>query len=66
MKKVMEVDYDYENDILFTFLDDEYYKGFEYSEFLNDSVNIDFDKQVIPIDVEISDASKKFNTKNNT
>ena len=44
-KRVMEVDYDYENDILFAFLDDEYYKDFEYSEFLDKSVNIDFGKK---------------------
>ncbi|KZX16774.1 hypothetical protein MBCUT_06380 [Methanobrevibacter cuticularis] len=62
-KKVMEVDYDYENDILFAFLDDEYYKDFEYSEFLDSSVSIDFDKKSIPIGIEISNASKKFNTK---
>ncbi|MBZ9570399.1 DUF2283 domain-containing protein [Methanobrevibacter sp. TMH8] len=62
-KKVMEIDYDYENDILFAFLDDEYYKDFEYSEFLDNSVSIDFDEKNIPIGVEISNASKKFNTK---
>lgn len=61
-KKILEVDYDYENDILFAFLDDEYYKDFEYSEFLDNSVSIDFDKKAIPIGVEISDASKKFKT----
>jgi len=61
-KEIMEVDYDLENDILFAFLDDEYYKDFEYSEFLNDTVSIDFNNNEIPIGVEISNASKQFNT----
>ncbi|KZX10453.1 DUF2283 domain-containing protein [Methanobrevibacter filiformis] len=61
-KKIMSVDYDYENDILFAFLDEEYYKDFEYSEFLDSSVSIDFDKKAIPIGVEISNASTKFKT----
>jgi len=62
-KRVMEVDYDYENDILFAFLDDEYYKDYEYSEFLDKSVSIDFGKKTIPIGVEISNASVMFKTK---
>ena len=59
----MGIDYDWENDILFTFLDDEYYKDFKYSEFLDSSVSIDFNKKTIPIGVEISNASNRFNTK---
>lgn len=59
----MKVDYDHENDILFAFLDDEIYKDFEYSEFLNDFVSIDFNKKDVPIGVEISNASQQFKTK---
>ena len=62
-KDIMKVDYDHENDILFAFLDDEIYKDFEYSEFLNDFVSIDFNKKDVPIGVEISNASQQFKTK---
>jgi len=62
-KEIMEVDFDCENDILFAFLDDEVYKDFEYSEFLNDFVSIDFNKNNVPIGVEISNASEQFKTK---
>jgi len=62
-KEIMEVDYDHENDILFAFLDDKTYKDFEYSEFLNSFVSIDFNKNNIPIGVEISNASEQFKTK---
>jgi len=62
-EKVMGIDYDNENDILFAFLDDEYYKDYEYSEIINGSVHIDLDKNNVPIGVELSDASKNFKTK---
>ena len=62
-KEKMEVDYDSQNDILFAFLDDRIYEDFEYSEFLNDFVSIDFNKDNIPIGVEISNASDEFKTK---
>ena len=62
-KEIMEIDYDHENDILFAFLDDEIYKDFEYSEFLNDFVSIDFNENNIPIGIEISNASQQFKTK---
>jgi len=62
-KEIMEIDYDHENDIIFAFLDDEIYKDFEYSEFLNDFVSIDFNENNIPIGIEISNASQQFKTK---
>ncbi|KZX16293.1 DUF2283 domain-containing protein [Methanobrevibacter curvatus] len=57
--KGITLDYDYENDNLFIFLKNNNYK---YTEFLNDSVSIDFDKNENPIGFEVADASKEFKT----
>ncbi|KZX16782.1 DUF2283 domain-containing protein [Methanobrevibacter filiformis] len=57
--KEITLDYDYENDNLFIFLKNNKYK---YTEFLNDSVSIDFDKDENPIGFEVADASTQFKT----
>ncbi|KZX10701.1 DUF2283 domain-containing protein [Methanobrevibacter curvatus] len=61
-KETMNIDYDHDHDILFVSLDDEVYKDYDYSEFLNDSVSIDFTKKNRPVGVEIANASKQFKT----
>ena len=59
MKK-MKVDYDYEFDNLLLYLSNEKY---EYSEFLNDLVAVEFNTDRIPFAVEISEASEMFKVK---
>ena len=59
-ERVMIIEYDYENDILF-FYDEENYK-YEFSEHLDKSVTMDFNKNKLPIGLEISNASKLFKT----
>ena len=59
MKK-MKIDYDYEYDNLLFYLGNENY---EYSEFLDKFIAIDFNTKLAPIAVEISEASKIFKTK---
>lgn len=54
----MLIDYDFENDILFFFLEEDY--NYEFSEFLSESVVIDYDKNRYPIGLEITKASKLF------
>jgi len=56
----MKVDYDQKYDNLFFYLHN---NDYEYSEFLNDSVALDFNEDKKPIGVEISDASKEFKIK---
>jgi len=60
-ESVMIIEYDYENDILF-FYDDNNYK-YEFSEHLDKSVVMDFNKNKLPIGLEILNASKLFKTK---
>jgi len=57
--KNMKFDYDCENDSLFLYWDNGVY---EFSEFLSDSIAIDFNTEKIPIGIEILNTSKKFNT----
>jgi len=59
--KILVYDYDYENDILFFFSEKNY--GYEFSKPLNESFIMDFNKNKIPIGLEISNASKIFKTK---
>ena len=60
--KHMKFDYDCENDSLFLFQDEGVY---EFSEFLTNSIAIDFNTDKIPIGIEVFNASKKFNTEKN-
>jgi len=59
MEKV-NLNYDYENDILFFNKSNEDY---EFSEILNKSIAIDFNKNENLIGLEVSQASKQFKTK---
>ena len=59
--KIMLFDYDNENDILFFHLAKDY--NYDFSEFLDKLVVMDFDKNKIPIGIEILDASKVFKSK---
>jgi len=59
MEKV-SLNYDYENDILFFYKNNEDY---EFSEILNKSIAMDFNKNDNPIGIEILDASEQFKTK---
>ena len=59
MEKV-NLNYDYENDILFFYKANEDY---EFSEILNKSIAMDFNKNETIIGIEISEASKQFRTK---
>ena len=54
-------DYDRENDILFFYLKNKH--GYEFSEVLNKLFVLDFDKNRVPVGLEISNASKIFKTK---
>ena len=60
MKKnmILHWDYDYENDILFFYSKKE--NNYEFSELLNKSVVIDYNKNKHPIGLEIIKASKFF------
>ena len=57
----MNHDYDVENDILSFFLVNGF--RYEFSEFLNKSIVIDYNKNKQPIGFEILDASEIFKTK---
>ena len=60
-EKVMLFDYDFENDILFFHLAKDY--NYDFSEFLDKLIVMDFNKNKIPIGLEIIDASKVFKCK---
>ena len=59
--KIMLFDYVYENDILFFHLAKDY--NYNFSEFLDKLVVMDFNKNKIPIGIEILNASKVFKSK---
>lgn len=58
--KNMRFDYDLKNDSLFLCLDEE---GYEFSEFLTDTIAMDFKTEKVPIGIKIFKGSEKFNTK---
>jgi len=60
-EKIMLFDYDFENDILFFHLAKDY--NYDFSEFLDKLVVMDFNENKIPIGLEILDASKVFKSK---
>jgi len=60
-KNVMIFEYDYENDILFFHQEKDY--KYEFSDPLTEFFIIDFNKNKIPIGLEILDASKLFKVK---
>ncbi|MCL2156544.1 MAG: DUF2283 domain-containing protein [Methanobrevibacter sp.] len=60
-KRIMLFDYDYENDILFLHLAKDY--NYNFSEFLDKSIVIDFNENKVPIGFEILNASKVFKSK---
>jgi len=55
---IMYLDYDYENDILFFFQKNN--KDYEFSDALNESIIIDYNKDRQPMGLEIFNASKLF------
>ncbi|MCL2115539.1 MAG: DUF2283 domain-containing protein [Methanobrevibacter sp.] len=60
-EKKLVFDFDYENDILFFYSEKDY--GYEFSVFLSESIVMDFNKNKVPIGLEIFNASKLFKTK---
>jgi len=60
-KNIMIFEYDYENDILFFHQEKDY--KYEFSDPLTEFFILDFNKNKIPIGLEILDASKLFKVK---
>ncbi|MBF4469216.1 MAG: DUF2283 domain-containing protein [Methanobrevibacter arboriphilus] len=60
-ENIMLMEYDYENDILFFNAEKNY--EYEFSEILDESIVMDFNKYKAPIGLEISNASKIFKVK---
>ncbi|GAA5818113.1 MAG: DUF2283 domain-containing protein [Methanobrevibacter sp. CfCl-M3] len=59
--KILLTDYDYQEDILFFHLSEN--PNYEFSENLNKDILIDFNKDKLPIGLEIFNASKVLKTK---
>lgn len=59
-ENIMDIDYDYKEDILFFYSKKQKYK---FSEFLNKSIVMDFNENKIPMGLEILNASKLFKAK---